>query len=229
MWPQTGRSAGARHHVRAGDDRPQHASGRRARRLPEQRAASAPRRLAHRHLLPPRPRSRRPRAGRRVHHHKLAARARPVRHPRRRGRRRGRGRADVRVQARGVRAVGGDRRRRRRHPRHVRELPHRSRHVLDHRAALRRADVRPRRRTPLAGPRGGRGPHHGLALRLHRRPAGHPRPRGGRFRPHLDRPLAARGPGARRPPARARKRRRRSTAATCGRRSAGSRRCAARA
>jgi len=96
-----------------------HASGRRARVYLSKRAASAPRRLAHRHLLPPRPRPRRLTLAAAYTNHTLAARARPVRHPRRRGRRRGRGRVDVRVQARSVRAVGGESRASRRHPRHV--------------------------------------------------------------------------------------------------------------
>ena len=72
----------------------------------------------------------------------------------------------------GLRALGRHRRGGRRHPRDVRELRHGGRDVLDHGAALRRADERARRRAPLAGPGGRRDAHRRLALRLHRRPAG---------------------------------------------------------
>ena len=71
-----------------------------------------------------------------------AARPRPLRHRRRRGRGRGAGRADLRLQARGLRALLFPGWRRGRHPRGLRRLCHGRRDLLDHRAALCRADER---------------------------------------------------------------------------------------
>ncbi len=56
----------------------------------------------------------------------------------------------------------------RRHPRAVRVLRDGGRDVLDHRAAVRRADERPRRHAPLGGSCDRRHGDHGVAVRVHR-------------------------------------------------------------
>ena len=114
------------------------------------------------------------------------------------------------------------------------------RDVHDHRAAGRGADERARRHAPLAGPGGRRGADHRAALRLHRRPDGRGRARGGRahadavilFMPdgHLGFVATPRDPrGRRRRRARRRRagrRRSRAAAARADRRRAAARVCA---
>ena len=103
------------------------------------------------------------------------------------------------VQADRLRALGRHRRRGGQHPRHVRQLRHGRRDVLDHRAALRGPHERARRRPALAGPRRRRHHHRRVALRLHRRPAGGARACGGGVRADPGDPAAARGHRAGRP------------------------------
>ena len=154
------RAADAGGHLRAGDDRTQHAARRRARHLPARLGGAEAVRQRHLDDLSAGPRDRRGVAGDGVGGAVFAARPRALCGRRRRGRGRSARRADLPLQAGGARPVLLPRRHRRRHPRGVRRLRDGGGDVLDHGPAVRGADERAGRRPALVRPGDRRRPRH---------------------------------------------------------------------